>query len=344
MSYVIPSAQETQECGRCPLDESVPGVQIGRDGLCVLCRRFAHQYDVGVLAAELTAIRGLVGTGSRGHDALVGVSGGKDSTAALVRVQELGFTPLAFTFDTGYYPPHIPVRAAETAFGLGVDHAVVDLRGHVRPSDRTSFELTAQLYDQLESPALAARFRDLYAEGRARFSIRNDAPMPYVRVCQVCRRLVVRGYRREALAHGVRVVFLGTNEWAAIGSVLTCRADVLSGVRLLQPEPGDEPVYVVHLPFLARAHLDDTRAILERVGWKPPLGEDLVESNSNSCLLSGAAEAKAARLLGFHPDITRLAREATVGFLTREQAVQALTVHDHPRTVRDVLTDAGILP
>jgi len=36
--------------------------------------------------------------------------------------------------------------------------------------------------------------------------------------------------------------------------------------------PGDEPIYVVHLAFLARAYLDDTRTILDRIGWKPPIG------------------------------------------------------------------------
>lgn len=343
MSYPRSAIELPPACSRCPLDESVPGVQVGRDSLCVLCRRFTHQHDAGVLDAELAAVRGLAGARSGTHDALVGISGGKDSTAALVRVLELGFTPLAFTFETGYYPPHITVRAAETAQALGVDHVVIDLRPHVRPSDHASFELTAQLYDEPDSPELAARFRELYAQGRARFSIRNDAPMPYVRVCQTCRRLVVRGYRREALDRGTRVVFLGTNEWAAAGSALIGRAEVLSGVRILRPEPGDEPVHVVHLPFLLRTRLEDTQEILDRIGWKPPQGEDLVESNSNSCQLSGAAEAKATRLLGFHPDVTRLAREATVGFLTREQAVDALSVHDHPRTVREVLTDAGIL-
>lgn len=272
LAYPNPVMERPLACSRCPLDESVPDVQIGRDGLCMLCRRFAHQHHAGVLDAELAVVRDLVGARSGEHDALVGISGGKDSTAALVRVLELGFTPLAFTFDTGYYPPHITVRAAETARALGVDHVVIDLRPHVRPSDHASFELTAQLYDEPDSPELAARFRELYAQGRAAFSIRNDAPLPYVRVCQACRRLVVRGYRREALDRGLRVVFLGTNEWAATGSALTGRAEVLSGVRVLQPEPGDEPVYVVRLPFLLRTRLGDTQEILDRVCWKPPLG------------------------------------------------------------------------
>lgn len=110
------------------------------------------------------------------------------------------------------------------------------------------------------------------------------------------------------------------------------------------PDPAGEPVYVVHLPFLLSTGLDDTTAILARIGWQPPGGEALVESNANSCLLSRAAEAKATRLLGFHPDTTRLAREATVGFLTREQALTALAArHDYPHTVAEVLHRAGIL-
>lgn len=174
--------------------------------------------------------------------------------------------------------------------------------------------------------------------------MRHTQPMPYVRTCQLCRRLVVPAYHREATRHGVRVIMLGTNEWVGLSQHPTAGRYRFSAVRAPRPEAGAEPVYVVHLPFLLGARLDDTRAVLDRIGWHPPATEALVESNANSCLLSRAAEAKATRLLGFHPDTTRLAREATVGFLTREQALTALADrHHYPSSVREVLQRAGIL-
>jgi hypothetical protein len=339
------AADSWKACTRCPNDERNPAVRTLPNGLCETCQHYATSFSVERLADEMDFVKSLIGTGGGAYDAMVGVSGGKDSTAALVRACELGFTPLAFTFDTGYYPEHIPLRAKDVAAVVGVAHEVIDLRPHVRPSDLDAFRLTAELYDEPESPALADRFQRLYLDGRRAFSIRNDAPMPYVRTCQACRRLVVRAYHREATARGVRVVLLGTNEWVGLSQSPSETGYAFSAVRTLHPSADQEPVYVVHLPFLLRTTIMDTTLILDRIGWSRPLGENLIESSANSCLLSRAAEAKAYRMLGFHPDTSRLAREVTAGFLTRDLAVASLAQpHDHPLTVRQVLTHAGIIP
>jgi len=242
-----------------------------------------------------------------------------------------------------YGPLPVPWAAAIAA-QLNVPHEVVDLRPHIRPEDRVSYELTCDLYDEEESPQLADRFRQLYLKGRERYSVRCREPMPYVRVCQLCRRLVVPAYHREATRHGVRVWFLGTNEWVGLSQNPDNGRYVFSGIRRLQPPGADEPVWVVHLPFLLGARLGDTMKVLERVGWQPPDGEHVVESSANSCLLGRAAEDKATRLLGFHPDSMRLAREVTCGFLSRVEAERALsTPHPSSMSVREVVTAAGIL-
>lgn len=331
-------------CSRCPNDTRNPTIRLSEGGLCQVCERFAASCRPEALDRELDQVMDLVGTGSGRYDALVGVSGGKDSTAALVRAIGLGFTPLAFTFDTGYYTEHIVPRARRTAAALGVDHQVIDLRPSIRASDRESYALTSDLYGLPESHETAQRFRDLYVQGRRRYSVRAVAAMPYVRACQVCRRLVVRAYYREAVARGVRAIILGTNEWVGLSQNPNDPSYRFSAIRPLRPAGAAGPVFVIHLPFLLRATITDTRRVLDQIGWSRPDGEDLVESNANSCLLSRAAEAKATRMLGFHPDTTRLAREVTAGFLTRDQAAAALEVpHEYPRSVRDVLTDAGIL-
>lgn len=313
--------------------------------MCQWCQAYADGYDRGRLDRELEQIRTFIGSGQGRHDALFGLSGGKDSTATLVRAVELGFRPLAFTFDTGYYPAHIVPRAREAAGLAGVEHEVIDLRGYRRPSDTKSFELTADLFDRPESDELAREFRRLYLLNRRQYSVRHTEAMAYVRTCQLCRRLVVRAYHREATRRGVRVVLLGTNEWVGLSQTPGAAGFTFSAVRALRPDPSVEPVFVVHLPFLLGVDLDATRAVLDRIGWRPPVDEQLVEANANSCLLSRAAEAKAARMLGFHPDTSRLAREATVGFLTREQACAALAQpHEYSLSVREVLTNARILP
>ena len=49
-------------------------------------------------------------------------------------------------------------------------------------------------------------------------------------------------------------------------------------------------------------------------------------------------------MLGFHPDATRLAREVTVGFISKKQAKLALNkIHNYNKSVRQVLKEAGII-
>lgn len=331
-------------CSRCPNDTCNPAIRVTPSGLCEVCQRWDDNFRPEALGDELDRVVGMVGSGSGRFDAMVGISGGKDSTAALVRTLEMGFTPLAFTFDTGYYPDHILPRARKVAKQVDAYHEVISLRAYIRPADRESFRLTAELYSEPDSSELATRFVDLYRRGRESFSIRNDNPMPYVRTCQLCRRLVVRAYHREATARGVRIILLGTNEWVGLSQNPSSPDYRFSGVRVLRPTPADPPVHVVHLPFLLRATVTDTTQVLESIGWQRPDDEAFIESSSNSCLLSRAAEARAYRMLGFHPDTTRLAREVTAGFLTRDQANAALAQqHPYPRTVTEVLTGAGIL-
>src|SRR4051794_11813389 len=186
------SAVGVAACARCPNDTRNPTVRILASGLCELCEAYVDGYRRADLDRERDEIIALIGTGQGRYDALFGLSGGKDSTASLVRAVELGFRPLAFTFDTGYYPPHIVPRARQAARLVGVNQEVIDLHSYIRPSDLESYRLTADLYDEPEDEpdgALAERFRRLYAWGRERYSVRHTEPMAYVRTCQLCRRL-----------------------------------------------------------------------------------------------------------------------------------------------------------
>ena len=201
-----------------PNDTRNPAVRITDTGVCQWCHAYSDGYDRARLDRELDLVRGLVGSGTGRFDALVGLSGGKDFTATLVRAVELGFRPLGFTFDTGYYPPHIVPRARHAAGVVGVEHEVIDLHRYLRPVDVESFALTAALFDRDDSEDLARAFRRLYLLNRRRYSVRHGKPMAYVRTCQLCRRLVVRAYHREATRRGVRVVLLGTNEWVGLAN------------------------------------------------------------------------------------------------------------------------------
>jgi hypothetical protein len=160
----------------------------------------------------------------------------------------------------------------------------------------------------------------------------------------LCRRIIVRAYYGEAQKYGVSLVIVGINEWAGLSQDSESKKFIFSAIRKLQPFKNKPPIYIIHLPFLLQRRIGDTKRILKELRWKIPKGEKLIESNANSCLFARAAENKARRLLGFHPDATRLSREVTVGFITKNQAQKALNkIHNYPDSVRTVLRKSKII-
>jgi len=340
----IKALVEARECKKCVNSSTNLSSTIGKSGLCDVCERYEKNFSKIHLQKELKFLLSLKKSGKGEYDAMVGISGGKDSTATLYETKRMGFDPLAFSLDTQYYPKHIFPRAKQVAKELGVDYEKIDARQYMRPVDRVCFQKTAELYGEYDSQELKERFRKWYTEGRRHYSIKCEHKIPFVRTCQLCRRLIIRAYYGEAIKHGVGVIILGINEWAGLSQDSESKKFVFSAIRKLQPFKNKPPVYIVHLPFLLQRKIKDTEKVLRKLGWKIPHGERLIESNANSCLFARAAESKARRMLGFHPDSTRLAREVTVGFISKEQARLALEkVHSYNKSVRQVLKQAEVI-
>lgn len=325
------------ECNKCVNTTANPVITINSDGLCQICAAYQKNFQVEVLKAELAFLVSLRRQTNE-VDCLVGLSGGKDSTASLITILELGFRPKAFTLNSGYYPPHIFTRSSKLAKQLAVDHATIDIRDLIRPYELACFHLFAQLYEMDESEKTKAYFRELYTTNRRHYSVNDTHIMPFVRSCQICRKIVIRAYYEQAIKNNVSLVILGMNEWAGLSH------NQFSAIRKLQPHSTVPPVYIVHLPFLLQRTAQETKAILSNSPWDRPVNEAFIESNSNSCLLARSTEAKATRLLGFHPDTMRLAREVTVGFLTKAQAKKSLNkFHLHDYSAREVLHIANLI-
>ncbi len=332
------------ECKKCVNTSVNLSNSIGKSGLCDVCECFDENFSKIPLKKELKFLLSLKNSGKGKYDAMVGISGGKDSTATLYETKKMGFTPLSFSLDTHYYPKHIFPRAKQVAKALRVDFEHIDARKYIRPVDRVCFRKTADLYSKHDSQELKEEFRKWYMEGRRHYSIKCKHAIPFVRTCQLCRRIIIRAYYGEAQKHGVSVIILGINEWAGLSQNSESKKFVFSAIRKLQPFKNKPPVYIVHLPFLLQRKIKDTEKILRMLGWKVPQGERLIESNSNSCLFARAAEHKAEKMLGFHPDSSRLAREVTVGFITKKQARLALEkVHHYNRSVKQVLAKARVV-
>lgn len=276
--------------------------------------------------------------------AVVGLSGGKDSSATLAQATLLSDEVSAFTLRSGYYPQHIEHRSEDVALALGVGHLIYDFRPDIRQVDLESYADTADLFDLEDSPSNRVLFREKYVEGRAHYSARSTRRMPFVRTCQLCRRSVIRAYYRVAQQMGAAFIFLGMNEWTGLSASISGGGAHASAIRRIQPSTSDEPVWIVHLPFLFKWTLADTQKKLAEINWRAPSGEALVENNSNSCLFARSAEATVRLMLGFSPDTTRLAREVTAGFLDKAEADRALRQpSNYAKTPRQVLEAAALL-
>ncbi len=337
----------SSECAQCVNTDANPLVKIGPDGLCRQCDWFQANYDPGALEGEFHwFVDRHLRRSSHRKRVLLGISGGKDSTACAVILKRLGLETEGVTFQTGYYPAHFETRAQRYCKQLGIGHRVVDVRRLITVPNRQAYVETARAYSFAESircneAEKSARFRDWYLQGRRAYAVTSEAVIPFVRPCQLCRKTIIRAYVDTAYSLGSDTVVLGMNEWVNLSDPAS---KPVSGIRRLQPFPDRPPIYIVHLPFLMRLSLSDLHENLSEVGWEPPPDEDLVESNANSCFLARATESIAERLLGFHPDTSRLAREVTAGFLGKTEAKHALSkTHRTHMTIGQILVNSGII-
>lgn len=323
-------------CKKCVNSSKNKSIKIGDDGLCDVCRDYESFFDKESLKEETEFLKTFI-TGKK-YDAMVGISGGKDSTASLYTAKEMGFSPLAFTFKIGYLPENVYTRAANAAKSMSIDHEIIDINEYVTETDRGCLEMMADLYDKEESEDLKRKFEELYTEGRKYYSNKIDIKFPFVRPCQLCRKIAIRAYYGEAIKRGVQVVVIGINEWTGLSD------GTYSATRKLQPNKTEPPVYIVHLPFLLQRKLEETKEILDKIGWEKTDEEKFVDTGANSCLLARACEEKACNMLGFNPDSTRLAREVAVDFITKDEANNALKKpRSSEKTVRQVLEEGGLI-
>lgn len=325
-------------CVNCINSTGNPSRTFDSEGVCNVCNEYSRRFSREKLKDEFDFIQHLVQNNDK-INCLAAVSGGKDSIAMLKTICDFGFHPLAFTFDAGYNPITDQTRRAisNAVNVLGIPHEYIDARPYLSEADRMSFFLTADLYDNRIENMKPETVQMLFAEERFHNSPKCQSIRPFVRPCRLCRRFIIRGYYAEAVKRNISVVFLGINEWCGIHN------SSYSAVRKLEPVDG-QPVFIVHLPFLVQRKLSDLTPILDTLGWTKE-NTVQVQTGSSNCTLARIAESKSTGKLGFNPDEPRLAREVTVGYMTREQALSSIEEKAEPcdLNMRTVLTKGGVI-
>ena len=122
-------ARELRRCSRCVMDETAVDIQFDAAGHCNYCTEFFVKNSGVVLedpAAKQRRLERLVakirreGKGRR-YDCIIGVSGGVDSSWALMQAAKLGLRPLAVHMDNGWNSELAQNNIANLVRGLKVD-------------------------------------------------------------------------------------------------------------------------------------------------------------------------------------------------------------------------------
>ena len=331
----------TWECKCCINNGLNKSVTVNKDGLCNICSDYKANFDRKLLQGELIFLKNFI-SNKGDYDCMVGLSGGKDSTAMLDSVLELGFHPLTFSLQAYYNNLTISVtdRIKLITKKFNVDYHVIDAITYLSDVDRQCFEKMADIYEKAVAGEISPeKFRNLYFKGREFYSTKKDVIFPFVRPCQICRKIAIRAYYAEAVKRKIKIVFVGINEWAS------GKLGKYSAIRCLKPYENAPEVFIVHLPYLLQRKYSDVMKILEDMSCKELVIDMDVKTGGNSCLLARACEKVAFDMLGFHLDSARLAREVTVGFIDKQTAQKAIEngKYDSERTVREVLTDCHII-
>ena len=324
-------------CVRCGLSSEYPGATVGADGVCSICRTYASIRDRAAdYFRTLDDLRALFDASAAVHDppydALMLLSGGKDSTYALCRLVEMGLRVHAFTLDNGYIS----------------DGATANMR-------RVTAELGVPL-EVARTAAMPAIFRD----SLERFS----------NVCQGCFKTIYTLALTFAHARGIPVVVTGLSRGQLFETRLTedlfasgryaaddvdravlearkayHRADdaVARGldVSLFQTDDVFDRIRVIDFYRYCDVGLDEMLAYLgRRVPWVRP--EDT--GRSTNCLINDAGIFVHRRERGFHNYALPYSWDVRLGQKRRDAAIEELDDTIDERRVRGILAEIGYDP
>lgn len=327
------------ECKKCINTTKNPSITIGEDGLCNICYDYEKRFKKEILDNELEFLKTMIK--KEKYDCMVGLSGGKDSSAMLYTVKEMGFTPLAFSFEIGYNKMTDSIRNKihRITKNIGVDYEKINIHKYISDIDKESFKLMAELYDEEVTKEFEQKFINTYKEGRKYYSTKSQIAFPFVRPCQICRKIAIKAYYNEAVERDIKIVFVGINEWTGLSN------GNYSAIRKLKPFKDKPEVYIVHLPYLISRKYSDIPDILEKIGWNREIGDHEVDTGGSACLLARACEEKSTEILGFHLDSARLSREITVGFIDKEKAKKAIEYGNRKSefSVKEILKKENII-
>ena len=324
-----------RHCVRCGLASNVPRTRYDDEGVCNVCRSYERVEPwTRDYFGSLDDLREIFDDARRRRpeapaEALVLLSGGKDSTYALLRLVETGVRVAAFTLDNGFLSEGALANIRRVTDELGVPVHVAT------------------------TPAMNAVFRD----SLERFS----------NVCNGCFKTIYTLALRHAHEQGIPIVVTGLSRGQMFETRLTeemfrdgrrtpeeIDAAVLAARKAYHRIPdavsrsldvshfADERIFdeVRIVDFYRYCDVDmDTlyAALRERLPWIRP-GDT---GRSTNCLVNDVGIAVHRRERGFHNYAIPYAWDVRMGHKTREEALEELDDDLDPERIDAMLAEIG---
>lgn len=335
-------------CKRCVLPDTFPAIKFTEEGICQYCREHKSSSHSQTLRqkylAKFQALLGQLRT-KGAYDAIMGYSGGKDSSYTLKILKEVfNLKVLAVTFDHGFVSPQALNNIHAVTQALGVDHVMF------APSQKV----------------LCHAFRESITANPYSIVALQRASC----ICNTCMNLVKSYVLKTALEMGIPLIAYGWSPGQAPiqSSVIKLNSSMveqaqgaliknLQGImgndlepfvlhdrhfHLLDSDMGNgfsSGVFNIHP--LAFHPYDEHKIVkvIESLGWRAP--ED-TDANSTNCLLNGFANQVHMARYGYHPYASEIAGLVREGFMTREEGLAKLTAPADERVVAEVKRKLGI--
>lgn len=111
-----------QRCTKCILPITFPGISFDASGVCNVCQEWEKPVLFENGEQKLSDIAKGLPRNIDGQNCLVAFSGGRDSSYGLYKLKELGFNPIAYTYDWGMVTNLARRNQARMCGALNIEH------------------------------------------------------------------------------------------------------------------------------------------------------------------------------------------------------------------------------
>ncbi|REJ82334.1 MAG: hypothetical protein DWQ44_07805 [Bacteroidetes bacterium] len=124
MEFNLERISQLKRCSKCLLPETFPFIQYDHDGICNYCHHYTPIRFKGLDAMKEELRKHRKSNGN--PDCIVTFSGGRDSCYGLHYMrEEMGMTPIAYTYDWGMVTDLARRNQARLCGKLGIEHIVI---------------------------------------------------------------------------------------------------------------------------------------------------------------------------------------------------------------------------